>query len=472
MSLPRPLHRPPQTDSQTASRRRIRTLGIALLLSSLAGAALVACGGGGGDTSTASDGTSSGTAPPPSTTAPDAIATPTTPTPTPVDTIAVPTTPAVAKVLNTALDMPWALAFLPDGRMLVTQRGGEMVVVSATGATVSGPIAGLPAVSTDGQGGLLDVAIDPDFDLATNPWVYWTYAEADNDGKVGTAVARGRLGLVSTGVSAGVPAGSLSAVTVIYRQTPKVPGGLQFGSRLAFRGDKTLLVTLGDRGQDSPEAPTADQSQSIRTTLGKVVRLQRDGSVPSDNPLAGTAGAQPEIWSLGHRNPQGAAIHPVSGDLWVTEHGPQGGDELNHVQAGRNYGWPLRSYGCPYSVDYSTVTNPVSCRVGGGTHAPSFTEPISFWMPKSIAPSGLVFYTGSKFPEWKNNVLMGALNSYDTAGYPEIKRGLWRIVLNGDSVVSRERLTLIDERVRDVRQGPDGWVYLLTDSGQLVRIER
>ncbi|MFZ5466950.1 MAG: PQQ-dependent sugar dehydrogenase [Pseudomonadota bacterium] len=342
-----------------------------------------------------------------------------------------------AIILNATLSAPWGLAFLPDGRMLVTQKGGGMVILSADGKTVEYTVGGLPAVAASGQGGLLDVALDPDF--ATVPWVYWTYAEpgtGTEEGLAGTAVARGRL-----------VGDVLQDVEVIWRQTPKVGGTGHFGSRLAFRGDKTLFVTLGERQLGSP-------AQDLSTTLGKVVRIHRDGSIPMDNPVI--PGALPEIWSYGHRNPQGAAIRPGDGELWLSEHGPQGGDELNHVVAGGNYGWPLVSYGCNYG-------DPVgeACRIGGGTHAPLYVEPASYWEPTSIAPAGMIFYTGSGFPQWAGQVFMGTL-----AG-----RALWRIKLEGDAEAAREPLfEELGERIRDVEQGPDGWIYLLTDSGKLIQV--
>jgi glucose/arabinose dehydrogenase len=231
---------------------------------------------------------------------------------------------------------------------------------------------------------------------------------------------------------------------------PKVEGDAHFGSRLAFRGDGTLFVTLGERQLGAPAV-------DLTGLLGKVVRINRDGTVPTGNPNLGTQ-ARPEIWSYGHRNPQGAAIHPTTGELWVNEHGPQGGDELNRVQPGLNYGWPLRSYGCNYGDPVGTA-----CAIGGGTHAPQFAEPVSYWVPTSIAPAGLIFYTGDKFPEWQGNAMFGAL-----AG-----TALWRVALNGNAEASREELfASLGERIRCVKQGPDGWIYLLTDSGKLIRIDR
>ncbi len=367
-----------------------------------------------------------------------------------------PTAPVKATVLSSGLSSPWGLAFLPDGRMLVTQKAGTMVIVSANGTTVSASFSpGLPNLTSTGQGGLLDVVVDPDFDLATNPRIYWAFSETGAGG-AGTAVARGDLVSTATGHA-------IQNAQVIYRQVPKVDGGNHFGARLVFRSDKTLYVTLGDRQRDDPANPTSNYAQNLTTTLGKVIRLNRDGSTPSGNPNFGAAGALPEIWSWGHRNPQGAALKPGTDELWLTEHGPLGGDELNQVQASRNYGWPLRSYGCPYSVG----TNTVGCRPGGGTHAPTYEEPKTYWLPTSTAPSDLMFYTGTRFDDlgWKGNVFTGGL-----AGST-----LWRIVLNGDSVVSKEEVPIVKalgQRIRVVKQGPDGWIYLLTDAGRLVRVER
>jgi glucose/arabinose dehydrogenase len=341
---------------------------------------------------------------------------------------------------------PWGLAFMPDGRMLVTERPGRMRIV-ATDGTLSAALTGVPAVLALGQGGLLDVAIDPDF--AITPWVYWSYAEGDAASST-TAVARGRLNGTT-----------LDNVQVIFRQVPSVAGSVNnYGSRLVFATDKTLFVTLGDRETDDPAAPNSDHAQSLANHLGKVVRINRDGTVPTDNPYAGVTGVRPEIYSIGHRNPQGAALNPNSGELWLDEHGPQGGDEVNRIVATHNYGWPLRSYGCPEGSPVG-----VACAVGGGTHFPNFDEPLDKWVPLSTAPSGMMFYTGNQFPEWQGSVFVGAL-----AG-----RSLWRLPVIGNSVGAREQLFAdLLERIRDVRQGPDGFIYLLTDSanGRIVRIER
>jgi len=343
-----------------------------------------------------------------------------------------------AVTLNDMLVRPWGLTFLPDNRMLVTEKDGSMLILSPDGIVMQEIVNELPLVAASGQGGLLDVALDPDFTI--DPWVYWTYAEPGTGAEVGlagTSVARGRL------VGA-----ALQDVEVIYRQEPKVSGTGHFGSRLAFRSDKTLFVTLGERQKGDP-------AQDLGTTLGKVVRINRDGTLPADNPAI--AGARPGIWSYGHRNPQGAAVRPPDGDeLWISEHGPQGGDELNRISAGGNYGWPLVSYGCNYGDPIGDA-----CRIGGGTHSPNYIEPVSYWVPTSIAPAGMIFYTGNGFPQWQGNVFMGAL-----AG-----TALWRVVLSGNTEIAREPLFFnLGERIRDVEQGPDGWIYLLTDSGKLIQI--
>jgi glucose/arabinose dehydrogenase len=338
--------------------------------------------------------------------------------------------------------------------MLVTQRSGSFVIVKADGsaidATLAHPLANLTAA---GQGGLLDVALDPEF--ATTQRIFWTFSETGSGG-AGTAVARARLTLGE--------APALSDAGVIYRQTPKVGGTAHYGARLAFRNDRTLYVTLGDRHQDDPAAPGTAHAQNPAKTLGKVIRIDRDGQAAAGNPAL--AGALPEVWSLGHRNPQGAAVRPGSDDLWLVEHGPQGGDELNRVVAGANYGWPLRSYGCPYGAPVGDA-----CRVNGGTHAPDFEEPRTFWGPTSTAPSGLLFYTGDRFDDlgWKHSVFVGAL-----AG-----QTLWRMTLDPatQAVTGREEIGVVQalaprQRIRHVAQGPDGFIYLLSTGGRLIRLQR
>ncbi|MFT3856415.1 MAG: PQQ-dependent sugar dehydrogenase [Aquabacterium sp.] len=419
-----------------SGRRPARTM--AGLLTSCLLAGLAACGGGDTPPVARPSQTASGT--PPS-----------IPDPGPGET----PSSIQATTLVSGLASPWALAFLPDGSMLVTERAGRMrrVRLSDTGPATLTDIAGVPAVFASGQGGLLDVVVDPASDPA-EPWIYWSYSEPGSGaeaGKSGTAVARARL-----------VGQELKDIGVIFRQTPKVDGDGHYGSRLVWdRAGSTLFITLGERQRDSTTNPTLDNAQNLQKTLGKVVRINRDGSPAAANPTWPTSGADSRIWSLGHRNPQGAALHPVTGELWVSEHGPQGGDEINIARAGQNHGWPLRSYGCPYEV--VVVTD--ACRIGGGTHAPDFIEPLTYWPAPSIAPSGMAFYTSDKLPGWQGSLFIGAL-----AG-----QALWRITLDGDRVVGREALYRgTFGRIRDVRQGPDGWLYLLTDSsnGQIIRLAR
>ena len=330
------------------------------------------------------------------------------------------------------LEHPWGLAFLPDGRMLVTERPGRLRIVEGRGGLAE-PLGGVPAVLARGQGGLLDVELDPRF--ADNRFVYLSYAEPGANDTAGTAVARGRL------------AGNrLEDMEVIYRQHPKVKGENHFGSRLVFASDGTLFVTQGDRHE------YRDQAQDLSSGLGKIVRLNPDGTVPRDNPFVGQAGARPEIWSYGHRNIQAAAVHPDTGQLWTVEHGARGGDELNHPEAAKNYGWPVITYG----VDYSGET------IGKGTAKPGMEQPVYYWDPV-IAPSGMVFYTGDAFPGWKGSTLVGSLN-------PGL---LVRLTLQHHQVVREERyLGGLRERIREVQQGPDGLLYLLTDSnnGRILRL--
>jgi glucose/arabinose dehydrogenase len=330
------------------------------------------------------------------------------------------------------LERPWALAFLPDGRILVTERPGRLRIVERDGR-ISKPFDNVPQVLARGQGGLLDVALDPRF--AENRLIYLSYAEPGEGNTAGTAVARGRLA-----------EGKLENVQVIYRQQPKVEGSGHFGSRLVFGRDGTLLVTQGDR------IGYREQAQDVSSGLGKIVRINPDGSVPKDNPFVGRSGARPEIWSYGHRNVQSAAVHPDTGQLWTVEHGARGGDELNHPEAGKNYGWPVITYG----VDYS------GAKIGQGTAKSGMEQPLYYWDPV-IAPSGMTFYTANAFPDWKGSILIGSL----TPGL------LVRLTLKEGQVAREERyLGDLRERIRDVRQGPDGLIYLVTDSpdGRLLRV--
>ncbi|MBX9591369.1 MAG: PQQ-dependent sugar dehydrogenase [Hyphomonadaceae bacterium] len=330
---------------------------------------------------------------------------------------------------------PWGMAFLPDGRLLVTERPGRLRLIGRDGR-LSPPLKGVPPVVASGQGGLLDVALSPDF--ASSSLIFLSYSEPRGQGSNGTSVARARL-------AGGGEAPRLDDVTVIFRQEPATTGGMHFGSRLAFARDGTLFVTLGERFQ-------RDKAQDVGNHYGKVVRIRPDGAVPPDNPFINKAGARPEVWSYGHRNPQSAAIHPGTGKLWTVEHGARGGDEINIPQAGRNYGWPVITYGRDYSY----------LKIGEGTAKAGMEQPVYYWDP-SIAPSGMAFYTGSLVPEWTGNLFVGAL-----AG-----QAVHRLVLKGEQIVGEERLLgHLGERIRDVRNGPDGALWLLTDSpeGRVLRV--
>ncbi|MCP4385216.1 MAG: PQQ-dependent sugar dehydrogenase [Hyphomicrobiales bacterium] len=339
------------------------------------------------------------------------------------------------EVVASGLEEPWGMAFLPDGSILVTERPGALRRV--VDGVVSEPFSGLPAIGDVGQGGLLDIAIDPDF--AETQTIFFSFAEPSEDGGTyGTAVARARIDLA---------AGRLDDVTTIFTSNKKSSGGRHFGSRIRIAADKTLFVTLGERGSQMRAQDPFDHA-------GSVIRINRDGSVPADNPFADGRDAAPEIWSIGHRNPQGAAIHPETGELWTLAHGARGGDEINKPEAGRNHGWPLISYGENYS----------GAPFAQGSEAEGLEQPIFYWDP-SIAPSGFAFYShpAPLIPDWQGSLLAGALKA----------QYLSRLVLEGETVVAEERY-LVDTfgRIRDVRTGPDGAVWLLTDatSGELIRV--
>ena len=333
--------------------------------------------------------------------------------------------------LAKGLEHPWSLAFLPDGRMLVTERPGRLRYVTREGA-LSEPIAGVPRVHAEGQGGLLDVVLDPAF--ATNSTIYFSYAEPGDDGTNGTAVARARL-----------DGDALADVKVIFRQQPKFKSNHHFGSRLVFARDGNLFVTTGERNSQR------DKAQDVGTHIGKMIRITPDGGVPAGNPFVGREGARPEIWSYGHRNLQGAALHPETGDLWTHEHGPRGGDEINIARAGRNYGWPVITYGREYSGP----------AIGEGTAKAGMEQPAHYWVP-SIAPSGMAFHDGRGFPAWKGQLFVGALAAAQ----------LVRLEVSADGKVGHEERIAIGKRVRDVREGPDGALYLLTDddAGEILRV--
>ncbi len=351
-------------------------------------------------------------------------------------------TPAAAQSLRTesvvrGLQDAWSLAFLPDGRKLITEKGGNLRVL-ATDGRLSAPLAGLPAISAGGQCGLLDVAVDPQF--ASNQRIFFTFAEPGGEGN-STAVGRARL--------VGAPGSErLEEVRTIFSQQPKMNSRAHCGSRIVFDGSGHLWVGLGDRFSGK------DEAQNPSNHIGKLIRIDADGKAPADNPFVGRAGHAPELWSLGHRNIQGAARHPVSGALWASEHGPQGGDEINLVRAGRNHGWPLVTYGRNYGI---------GTRIGEEGPKAGFEQPLRHWAPTSVAPSGLAFVTGDRYPGWKGSLLMGTLRA----------QALIRLTLDGERITAEERLLEnLGKRIRDVRQGPDGYVYVLTDGsgGELLRL--
>jgi len=359
-------------------------------------------------------------------------------------------TRAPEQKLNVAFDVvtvaeglayPWGLAFLPDGRMLVTERPGRLRVVSKDGKQMSEPVAGLPPVDARGQGGLLDVALDPSF--AKNQLIYWSYAEP-GEGVNNTAVARGKF------VDGAAP--KVEDVKVIFSQRPSLNSTLHFGGRLVFNRDGTLFITTGDRSITEGRM----QSQRLDGLLGKIVRLNPDGSIPKDNPFVGKEGVRPEIWSYGHRNIQAATLNPSTGELWEVEHGTRGGDEVNVARKGKDYGWPTIAYGIEYQGPPIT---------GGIQQKEGMEQPRYYWDP-NIAPSGMIFYTGKLFPAWQNSLFIGGLGSTN----------LVRLTVKGDQIVGEERL-LQDlqpsrDRYRDVRQGPDGAIYLLTDNpkGRILKL--
>lgn len=339
--------------------------------------------------------------------------------------------PVAVETIASGLTHPWSLAFLPDGRMLVTERPGRMRIVTKDGA-LSPSIPGVPEVWAVGQGGLLDVALDNGF--AQNRVIYFCYTEPGGS----DTVARATL-------ADGDPP-KLENGKIIFRQGGPPSSGNNLGCRIVQAPDGNLFVTLGDH------FGPRDEAQNLANYIGKIIRIRPDGSVPADNPFVGRQGAKPEIWSYGHRNPQGLAFNPASGELWEQEHGPQGGDEINIIGKGKNYGWPVIGYG----VDYG------GAKIHESTHKDGMEQPVWYWTP-SIAPSGMAFYTGDLFPAWKGNLINGALKFHL----------LSRLELDGNKVVREERfLNGLGERIRDVRNGPDGAIWLLTDnqSGRILRL--
>lgn len=346
------------------------------------------------------------------------------------------TTPYEGKVISSGLKNPWGIAFLPDGRLLITQKGGTMRIATKAGQ-LSEPITGLPPVNSSGQGGLLGLTLDPDF--ATNRTVYWVFSEDVQGGNL-TSVAKGVLSADEK---------RMENARVIYRAAPAYQGSLHYGGRILFDKSGNLFVSTGERS----DKVTRPQAQELNSGLGKIVRITKEGQPAAGNPFAGRAGARPEIYTYGHRNVQGLAFHPETGDLWENEFGPRGGDELNLIQAGKNYGWPTITYGLEYSGE----------KIGEAlTQKEGMEQPVYYWDPV-LSPSGMTFYSGEAMPEWKNNLFIAGLNSNHIA----------RLVIQNNKVVGEERLLAGEgERFRDVQQGPDGALYAVTDGGKLYRIAK
>ena len=344
------------------------------------------------------------------------------------------TTPYEAKVLSDQLQHPWGITILPDGRLLITEKEGTMRIATTAGQ-LSAPITGIPPVNSAGQGGLLGLTIDPDF--TTNRMVYWVFSEAVQGGNL-TAVAKGRLSDDEK---------RIENAAVIYRATPAHNSALHYGGRILFDETGNLFVSTGERS----DLETRPLAQDLNAALGKVLRITKDGQPAQGNPFAGKAGARPEIWSYGHRNVQSLAIHPQTGDLWEAEFGPKGGDELNRIEAGKNYGWPTITYGLEYSGK----------KVGEGiTQKEGLEQPVYYWDPV-LSPSGMSFYSSDKIPEWKNNLFIGGLSSMHIA----------RLVIENNKVTGEERLLANEgQRFRAVMEGKDGALYAVTDNGRLYRI--
>jgi len=349
---------------------------------------------------------------------------------------AVTTTDYESNIITSNLAAPWGITSLPDGRLLITEKGGSLRLVTASGQ-ISDPIQGLPAVNSAGQGGLLGLCLDPDF--ASNKMIYWVFSESISGGNV-TAVAKGKLSNNET---------AIEGTTIIYRANPANGSTLHYGGRILFDATGNLLVSTGERSV----LETRPLAQSTAAALGKIVRITKDGTAASGNPNFNQAGALPELYSIGHRNPQGLAIHPVTGELWQSEHGPRGGDEINRVQAGANYGWPTITYGIEYGGE--PIGDAIQQKEG-------MQQPVYYWDPV-ISPSGMTFYKGNKIPEWQNNLFVGALSGSHIA----------RLVISNNRVVGEERLLMQEnQRFRDITQTADGALYAVTDQGRLYKIDK
>jgi glucose/arabinose dehydrogenase len=341
-----------------------------------------------------------------------------------------------AKIVTSSLVAPWGVKSLPDGRLLITEKSGQLRIVTTAGV-VSSPITGVPAVNPAGQGGLLGLCLDPEF--ASNRMIYWVFSEATTGGN-NTAVAKGKLAADEK---------KIEAATVIYRAKPANPSDLHYGGRILFDKTGNLIVSTGERSV----LETRPLAQSVSSGLGKVIRLTKDGQPASGNPTFTQTGALPELYTIGHRNPQGLALHPVTGEIWQSEHGPRGGDEINRLKAGSNYGWPTITYGIEYSGE----------KVGAGIQKQDGLEqPIYYWDPV-VSPSGMTFYSGNRVPEWENNLFIGALSGMHIV----------RLAIENNKVVGEERL-LADQnqRFRDITQGNDGALYAVTDQGRLYKIDK
>jgi glucose/arabinose dehydrogenase len=338
--------------------------------------------------------------------------------------------------LTTSLSNPWGITALPDGRLLITEKAGRMRIVTATGE-IGSPISGIPAVNPSGQGGLLGLCVDPAF--ASNRMVYWVFSESVSGGTV-TSLAKGRLANNET---------NMENVTVIYRSNTPYNGNLHYGGRVVFDSTGNLLVSIGERSSSDIRT----MAQTVSSSLGKVVRITTNGQPASGNPVFSQSGALPELFTIGHRNPQGLAVHPVTGDIWQSEHGPRGGDEINRLQSGANYGWPVVTYGIEYGGQ----------PIGSGIQQQSGTEqPVYYWDPV-VSPSGMTFYSGNRIPEWQNNLFIGSLSGIHIV----------RLVIENNKVTGEERLLANEgQRFRDLTQGIDGALYAITDQGRLYRIDR
>lgn len=339
-------------------------------------------------------------------------------------------------ILTSALASPWGVKTLPDGRLLITEKGGNLRIVTTAGA-VSSPITGLPAVNSADQGGLLGLCLDPDF--ASNRMIYWVFSEAVAGGNI-TAVAKGKLSTDETKIEGAV---------VIFRTTPANPSTLHYGGRILFDKTGNLIISTGERSV----LATRPLAQAVTASLGKVVRITKDGQPAPGNPAFSTPGALPELYTIGHRNPQGLALHPVTGEIWLSEHGPRGGDEINRLQAGANYGWPTITYGIEYSGEV----------IGAGIQQQAGMEqPVYYWDPV-VSPSGMTFYIGNRVPEWQNNLFIGALSG----------QHIVRLAIKDNKVIGEERLLAQEnQRFRDITQGNDGALYAITDQGRLYKIDK